>query len=60
MYLLGGLIFCLYSVVKAAKSHSGKTKIINVIDEHTFKDIDNKKSLHGLFDHDALDDDHDA
>lgn len=60
MYLLGGLIFCLYSVVKAAKSHSGKTKIINVIDEHTFKDIDNKKSLHGLFDHDSLDDDHDA
>ena len=60
MYLLGGLIFCLYSVVKAAKSHSGKTKIINVIDEHTFKDIDNKKSLHGLFDHDSLDDEHDA
>lgn len=56
MYLLGGLIFCLYSVVKAAKSHAGKTKIINVIDEKSFKDIDNKKSLHGLFDHDHMDD----
>lgn len=59
MYLLGGLVFCLYSVVKAAKSHVGKTKIINVIDEKSFKDIDNKKSLHGLFDHDNIDADDD-
>ena len=59
MYLLGGLVFCLYSVVKAAKSHVGKTKIINVIDEKSFKDIDNKKSLHGLFDHDNIDADED-
>jgi len=59
MYLLGGLIFCLYSVVKSAKSHVGKTKIINVIDEKSFKDIDNKKSLHGLFDHDHLDEEDD-
>ncbi len=59
MYLLGGLIFCLYSVVKEAKSHAGKTKIINVIDEKAFKDIDNKKSLHWLFDHDSIDTDED-
>ena len=59
IYLLGGLIFCLYSIVKAAKSNSWKTKIINVIDEKSYKEIDNKKSLHGLFDHDNLDEEDD-
>lgn len=55
IYLLGGLIFCLYSVVKSTKAHSWRTKIINIIDEKAYKEIDNKKSLHGLFDHDNID-----
>lgn len=59
IYLLGWLIFCLYSVVKWAKAHSGKTKIINVIDEKAHKEIEGKKSLHGLFDHDNINVDED-
>ena len=55
IYLLGGLIFCLYSIVKSAKLHSGKTRIINVIDEKAHNEIGNRKSLHGLFDHDNID-----
>lgn len=38
------------AVVKSAKGQSGKTKIINVIDEGALKEINHKKSLKGLFD----------
>lgn len=53
LYLLAGLILTLVSVIKHAKEHSGKTKIINVVDEGALKDISNRKSLKGLFDHES-------
>ena len=33
LYLLAGLILTVISVIKHAKEHSNKTKIINVVDE---------------------------
>lgn len=54
-YLLIGLVMTLISIIKHAKEHSGKTKIINVVDEESLKDISNKKSLKGLFDHETSD-----
>jgi hypothetical protein len=53
LYLLAGLVMTLISVIKSAKEHSNKTKIINVIDEDASKDLSNKKSLKGLFEDDV-------
>lgn len=55
VYLLVGLVFMLITIVKKAKENSWKTKIINVVDEQTLKEISNRKSLKGLFDHDGSD-----
>jgi len=55
IYLLVGLIFMLMTIIKKAKENAWKTKIINVVDEQTLKDISNKKSLKWLFDHEAND-----
>lgn len=55
LYLLVGLAFMLITIVKKAKENAWKTKIINVVDEQTLKEISNKKSLKGLFDHDGSD-----
>lgn len=52
IYLLLGLIFMLLTIIKKAKENSGKTKIINVVDEKTLKEISNRKSLKWLFDGD--------
>ena len=49
LYLLAGLVITLLSVIKSAKDHSHKTKIINVVDENASKDLSNKKSIKGLF-----------
>jgi len=40
----------LISVIKHAKEHAGKTKIVNVVDEDAMKEIQHKKSFKGLFD----------
>jgi len=50
IYLLVWLILTVLSVIKNAKDHSSKTKIINVIDNDTLKEISNKKSFQWLFD----------
>lgn len=55
LYLLAGLIFMLVTIVKKAKENAWKTKIINVVDEQTLKEISNRKSLKWLFDHDGSD-----
>ncbi|MDD3262456.1 MAG: hypothetical protein PHR61_01310 [Candidatus Absconditabacteria bacterium] len=54
-YLLAGLIFLLITIIKKAKESAGKTKIINVVDEKALKEISNRKSLKGLFDHEKVD-----
>ncbi len=54
-YLLAWLIFMLVTIIKKAKENAWKTKIINVVDEKTLKEISNKKSLKWLFDHDNSD-----
>ena len=51
IYLVAGLIVMMMTVVKQAKHQAGKTKIINVVDQETLKDITNKKAIKGLFDH---------
>ncbi len=48
--LLLGLVLTLVSVLKHAKQNSGKTKIVNVVDEDAMKEIGHKKSFKGLFD----------
>jgi hypothetical protein len=53
--LLVGLVFMLITIIKKAKENAWKTKIINVVDEQTLKEISNRKSLKGLFDHDNVD-----
>ncbi len=55
IYLLAWLIFMLVTIIKKAKENAWKTKIINVVDEKTLKEISNKKSLKWLFDHDNSD-----
>lgn len=55
LYLLAGLVFMLITIVKKAKENAWKTKIINVVDEQTLKEISNRKSLKWLFDHDGTD-----
>lgn len=55
LYLLAGLVFMLITVIKKAKQTTGKTKIINVVDDHKLKEISNKKSLKWLFDHEKVD-----
>lgn len=53
LYLLAWLVFMLVTIIKKAKENAGKTKIINVVDEKTLKEISNRKSLKGLFDDDS-------
>jgi hypothetical protein len=53
VYLLIGLVFQLITIVKKAKENAGKTKIINVVNEQSLREISNKKSLKWLFDHDG-------
>ncbi len=50
LFLLLWLVLTLVSVLKHAKQQSGKTKIVNVVDEDAIKDIQQKKSFKGLFD----------
>ncbi len=50
LFLLLGLVLTLVSVLKHAKEHANKTKIVNVVDEDAIKDIQHKKSFKGLFD----------
>lgn len=50
LFLLLWLILTLLSVLKHAKANSGKTKIVNVVDEDAMKDIQHKKSFKWLFD----------
>jgi hypothetical protein len=47
----------LIAIIKKTKENSGKTKIINVVDEQTLKEISNRKSLKGLFDHENPEED---
>ncbi len=49
LYLLVWLVFVLLTILKKAKENTGKTKIINVIDEKKLKEISNRKSLKWLF-----------
>jgi len=57
LFLLLGLILTLVSVIKHAKENSNKTKIVNVIDEHAIKEIQNRKSLKWLFEEEENDED---
>lgn len=36
-------------MIKHAKENGSKTKIVNVVDEDTLRDVHNKQSLKGLF-----------
>jgi hypothetical protein len=36
-------------VIKHAKEHGNKTKIVNVVDEEAIREMHNKQSLKGLF-----------
>ncbi len=47
--LLIGLIFTLVSVVKWAKQNSGKSKIVNIVDENVIKENQNKRIFKWLF-----------
>ncbi len=50
LFLLLGLVLTLVSVIKHAKEHANKTKIVNVVDEDAMKEMQHKKSFKGLFD----------
>ncbi len=50
------LVLTFLSVVKQAKEHTGKTKIVNVVDEDFTKDFSPKKSFKWLFDEEEDDD----
>ncbi len=50
LFLLLGLVLTLISVVKHAKETTGKTKIVNVVNEDAMEEIHHKKSFKGLFD----------
>jgi hypothetical protein len=43
------LVLTLVSVIKSAKEHSNKTKVINMVDDDALREVTNKKSLKGLF-----------
>jgi len=45
VFLLLGLILTLLSVIKHAKENGIKTKIVNVVDEESIRDIHNKQSI---------------
>lgn len=47
--LLIWLIFTLVSVVKWAKQNSGRTKIVNIVDENVIKENQNKRMFKWLF-----------
>lgn len=58
LFVLLGLVLTLVSVLKHAKQNSGKTKIVNVVDEDAMKDIQQKKSFKGLFDEEEGEEEH--
>lgn len=49
IFLLLGLVLTLLSVIKHAKEHGNKTKIVNVVDEEAIREVHNKQSIKGLF-----------
>lgn len=49
IFLLLGLVLTLLSVIKHAKEHGNKTKIVNVVDEEAIREVHNKQSLKWLF-----------
>ncbi|MFA5747839.1 MAG: hypothetical protein WC872_01865 [Candidatus Absconditabacterales bacterium] len=49
LLLLIGFVLTLISVVKNARENGNRTKIINMADEETLKEISNKRSFKGLF-----------
>ena len=49
IYILAGLVLTLVSVIKSAKEHSNKTKVINMVDDDALREVTNKKSLKWLF-----------
>lgn len=52
IFILIGLVLTVISVVKHAKESSGKTKIVNIVNDDAVKDMQNKRSLKGLFEGD--------
>ena len=54
VFLLLGLILTLLSVIKHAKENGSKTKIVNVVDEESIRDIHNKQSIKWLFEEDHV------
>lgn len=49
IFILIWLVLTVVSVIKHAKESSGKTKIVNIVNEDAIKDIQNKRSLKWLF-----------
>lgn len=49
IFILIWLVLTVISVIKHAKESSGKTKIVNIVNEDAIKDIQNKRSLKWLF-----------
>lgn len=49
VFLLLWLVLTLLSVIKHAKEHGDKTRIVNVVDEDAIREVHNKQSLKGLF-----------
>lgn len=45
VFLLLGLVLTLLSVIKHAKEHGNKTKIVNVVDEDAIREVQNRQSL---------------
>lgn len=52
IFILIGLVLTVISVVKHAKESSGKTKIVNIVNDDAVKDMQNKRSLKWLFEGD--------
>lgn len=52
IFILIGLVLTVISVVKHAKESSGKTKIVNIVNDDAVKDMQNKRSLKWLFEWD--------
>ncbi len=52
IFILIWLVLTVISVMKHAKESAGKTKIVNIVNEDAMKDIQNKRSLKGLFEWD--------
>lgn len=52
IFILIWLVLTVISVMKHAKESSGKTKIVNIVNEDAIQDIQNKRSLKWLFEKD--------